>query len=105
MKKKSLKYAALRISGKQYLASEGDEILVEGFDLKDIKIEVLLFVEGEKVQIGRPLLDKINVKYKVLEEIKGEKVDVVKYKSKSRYRRHMGFRPQYTKILIEKISF
>ena len=41
---------------------------------------------------------------KVLNEEKGEKVKVFKFKSKSRYRRHRGFRPQYSRILIEKIS-
>ena len=44
------------------------------------------------------------IKAKVLEQKKGEKVLVEKYKSKVRYRRRIGFRPHLTKILIEKIE-
>ncbi|MDO8341026.1 MAG: 50S ribosomal protein L21 [Candidatus Woesebacteria bacterium] len=100
------KFAVIRIGGKQYRVSEGEEILVDKLsDLTKIDPEVLLFVDGEKVEIGTPILSKIKVKVKVLIELeKGEKIRVFKYKAKSRERKHIGFRPQYTRLLIEKIS-
>lgn len=67
--------------------------------------EVLLVVDGEKVTVGKPTIKDAKIKIKVVkEEEKGEKIHVRKYKSKSRYRRHIGFRPCYTRLLIEKIS-
>lgn len=99
------KFAVIRIAGKQYRVTEGQEILVD--KLNDLKIvpEVLLFVDGDKVEVGTPVLKKAVVKVKVLKEVeKGEKVDIFKYKAKSRERRHVGFRAQYTRLLIEKIT-
>ncbi len=99
------KFAVVRIAGKQYRVSEGDEILVD--KLNDLKVvpEVLLFVDGDKVEVGTPVLTKAKVVVKVLAEVeKGEKIDIFKYKAKSRERRHIGFRAQHTRLLVEKIS-
>lgn len=99
------KFAVIRIGGKQYRVTEGQEILVD--KLTDLKTspEVLLFVEGDKIEVGTPVLKKAVVKVKVLAEVeKGEKIDIFKYKAKSRERRHVGFRPQYTRLLVEKIT-
>jgi len=104
MKKTSEKYAVLRISGKQYLVHEGEEIFVEGYKTDDIKIDTLLVSNGDKVELGKPVLEKAKIEYKIVGEEKGEKIEVIKYKSKSRYRRHTGHRAQFTKILISKIS-
>jgi large subunit ribosomal protein L21 len=100
------KFAVIRIGGKQYRVSEGDEILVDKLtDVKKVTPDVLLFVDGEKIEIGKPVLTKAKVTVKVLVEVeKGEKIDVFKYKAKSRERRHVGFRAKYTRLLIEKIS-
>ena len=100
------KFAVIRIGGKQYRVSEGEEILVDKIaDIKKVSPEVLLFVDGEKVEVGTPVLTKAKVTVKVLsEEEKGEKVDIFKYKAKSRERRHVGFRAKYTRLLIEKVS-
>jgi len=97
------KYAIIKFQGHQYQVSEKDELLVDKIS-DDSQPEVLLLVDGEKVKVGKPVLKDVVVKYKVLNEEKGEKVKVFKFKSKSRYRRHRGFRPQYSRILIEKIS-
>ena len=100
------KFAVIRIGGKQYRVTEGQEILVDKLaDTKKVTPEVLLFVEGETVEVGTPVLEKAKVSVKVIAELeKGEKVDIFKYKAKSRERRHVGFRAQYTRLLVEKIS-
>lgn len=100
------KFAVIRIGGKQYRVTEGQEILVDKLaDIKKVTPEVLLFVEGETVEVGTPVLEKAKVTVKVVAELeKGEKVDIFKYKAKSRERRHVGFRAQYTRLLVEKIS-
>ena len=99
------KFAVIRITGKQYRVTEGQEILVD--KMNDLKVtpEVLLVADGDKVEVGTPVLKDAKVTVKVLVELeKGEKVDIFKYKAKSRERRHVGFRAQYTRLLVEKIS-
>jgi large subunit ribosomal protein L21 len=99
------KYAVVRITGKQYKVEEGKEILVDKVvDPKKLTSETLLVVDGDKVSVGKPTL-KNEVKFKVVTELeKGEKVEIYKFKAKSRYKRHTGFRAQYTRLLVEKIG-
>ncbi len=100
------KYAVVRIGGKQYKVSEGKEILVDKLtEPKKFEIETLLLVDGEKVKVGKPVIKDVKIKSKVVTELeKGKKLEIYKFKAKSRYKRHTGFRPQYTRLLIEKIG-
>lgn len=97
-------YAVLRIKGHQYKVSEGQEILVDKIGSDKVELEVLLVSKEGSVKVGKPVVKDAKVVVKVLGEEKGEKIDVYKYKSKSRYRRHTGFRSQLTRLLIQKIS-
>lgn len=100
-----MKYAIVKIKGQQYKVSEGDEILVDklGTDKPDVK--VFLVVDEKSVKIGKPEVKGVKVKMKILEaEEKGKKLYVQTFKAKSRYRRKIGFRPIYSRLLIEKIS-
>lgn len=85
--------------------AEGDEILVDKLsDPKEVGTEVLLISDDGKVSVGKPVL-KNEVKLKVVSELeKGEKIEIYKFKAKSRYKRHTGFRAQYSKLLVEKIG-
>jgi large subunit ribosomal protein L21 len=100
-----MKYAVIKYFDRQYKISEGETLLVDKLGSTSIKPEVLLFVDDEKVEIGKPHLDKVKVDLKMIEDsVKGEKIHVFKYKAKSRYRKRIGFRPLYSKISVEKIS-
>ena len=103
---KENKYAVIKFQGHQYKVYEGDEVLVDKIsDIKKIEPDVLLFVDGEAVKVGKPVLKDVKIKIKVLMEVeKGKKIHGLKYKAKSRYRKHWGFRPKYTRLLIEKLS-
>lgn len=100
------KYAVIRLQGHQYKVSEGEEILVDKvLDPKKFKAEVLLVSDDGKTNIGKPVVKGAKVTFKVVkEEEKGEKIHIRKYKAKSRYRKHTGFRPQYTRLLVQKIA-
>lgn len=102
-----MKFAVIKTQGQQFKVKEGDEIEVDKLDLGEGKEiifdQVLLLVEGEKVKIGRPTLSGVVVQGKVLAQTKGKKIRVATFKAKSRYRRVKGFRPQITKVRIEKI--
>lgn len=100
------KYAVIKIGGSQLKVTEGDEIEVPKIaDTKKALIfdQVLLLVD-DKVQIGQPLIAKAKVEAKLIEQVKGKKVRIAKFRAKSRYRRVSGFRPQLSKIKIEKIT-
>lgn len=99
------KYAVIRLQGRQYKVSEGEELLVD--KMNDLKLvpEVLLVADGEKVSVGKPVLKDTKVTLKIVKDMeKGEKIEVYHFKAKSRYKKHTGFRPQYTRVLVEKIS-
>ena len=102
--------AVIKTSGKQYLVKEGDILLVDRIKNKKIgeKIDfenVLLLIDEKKnkVVIGKPYVKGAKVEGKLLEEIKGEKILVIKFKSKTRYRRKKGYRHLFSKIEISKI--
>ncbi|MDP3955042.1 MAG: 50S ribosomal protein L21 [bacterium] len=102
-----MKYAIIRIGGKQYRVSEGENLEVEKLPLEKDKEavfeEVLLLADDKEVKIGKPFVKDVKVKALVLDQKKGEKIRVAKFKSKVRYRRVRGFRPQITVLKIEKI--
>ena len=99
------KYAVISLNGRQYRVSEGEEILVDLISGSKAEAKTLLLVDADKVSVGKPDLKDAKIKLKVVAAMeKGEKVEIVKFRAKSRYRRKMGFRPQATRLLIEKIS-
>lgn len=100
-----MKYAIIKIKGQQHKVSEGDEILVGKLGDDKPEAQVLLVSDGKRAKIGKPEVKGAKVKIKVLaEEEKGKKLHVQTFKAKSRYRRKIGFRPQYSRLLIEKIT-
>ncbi len=100
-----MKSAVIKIKGKQYWIKEGDELLVDRINEKEkLEPQVLLVADGDKLTLGNPFVLKAKIKLEVLGEAKGEKLQVFKYKAKSRYRRKKGFRPIFTKIKVSEIS-
>ena len=67
--------------------------------------KVLLLVDGDKVRIGKPLIEGANVVAEALGEKRGKKIIVFKYKSKARYRRKKGHHQIYTRLAIKDINW
>lgn len=88
--------------------AEGQVLNIEKIDKKvgsEIHFDkVLLFYDGKKTEIGQPYLKGKKVTANVLEQGKGKKIYVIKFKSKVRYRRKRGHRQLFTKVKVEKIS-
>lgn len=103
-----MKYAVVKTGGKQYRIAEGDVIEVEKLNSeKDKEVifdQVLLYTSDGVVKIGAPMLDGVTVKGTIIDQIKGEKIRVSKYKAKVRYRRVTGHRQLLTKVKIDSIS-
>ncbi len=101
-------YAIIETGGKQYRVSEGDEVLVEKLDIGEgenvVFDRVLAVVKKGELVVGTPMVSGAKVTGKVVEQGKGKKILVFKYKAKSNYRRRQGHRQPFTKVVIEKIK-
>jgi len=93
--------------GFQYKVSEGDTItvpLVNGEKGDEITLDrVLLVGEGDTVTVGTPTVEGAQVKAKILDHGKGEKVLVMKKKRRKDYRRKTGHRQDFTQLQITSI--
>lgn len=101
-------YAVFSACGKQYKVKKGDTLQL---DLLADKLgdtvsftDVLVAGEGEGIQIGKPFVDKALVKAEVLGVEKGPKIDIVMYKRRKQFKRHIGHRQPYTRVLITEVS-
>lgn len=102
-----MKYAVVKIQGSLSKVSEGDQVEVSRLSCKEgetIELEEVLLVADEgKVTVGRPTVKGAKVNARVERLFQGKKMDIFKFKAKTGYRRHIGFRPQRTLLKIEKI--
>ena len=101
-------YAVVKSGGKQYKIQEGETFRVEKISSEvgaEITFDdVLMFSDGENVQVGTPVLDNVTVKGTVVEQGQAKKILVFKYKRRKRYRRKQGHRQQYTAIKVDSIA-
>jgi large subunit ribosomal protein L21 len=96
-------YAIIKVAGKQYRVREGERLLVDRLPQADgaTITPTVLLVGGD----GEPSLDGgAKVTAKVLGAVKGPKIRIGKYKKRTGYRRHTGFRASLTQIEIESIG-
>ncbi len=99
--------AVVKISGKQYLVSEKESLLVDLLPegTKELTLDALLVIDGDEIKVGTPTVKGSSVKAKVVEaEVKGDKLRVIRYKSKKRVHKETGHRQKYTKIEITSIK-
>ncbi len=100
-------YAIVRIGGKQYTAEVGKTIITErlNYNVGDkVEFEEVLLISGDgNTLVGQPLVSGGLVKAEVVDQFKGKKIVVFKYKPKQRYRRKMGHRQQYTRLMVSGI--
>ena len=99
--------AVIKIGGKQYIAAEKETLLVDRLPdgTKELETDVLLTIDGDKTEVGAPFVKGIKVKAKVIElEVKGDKIRVIRYKSKKRVHKENGHRQKYSRIEISSIK-
>ncbi len=99
-------FAVIETGGKQYKVSSGDTLMIEkisdthkqgdalAFD------KVLLVSDGEKLTIGDPYIKDVTVNAVFEDAVRGKKINVLKFKSKSRWTRRWGHRQPYAKIKV-----
>jgi len=99
--------AVVKISGKQYIVSEKESLLVDLLPegTKELTLDALLVMDGDKTSVGTPTVKDLKVKAKVVElEVKGDKLRVIRYKSKKRVHTETGHRQKHSRIEITSIK-
>ncbi len=100
-------YAVVRAGGKQYRVEEGQAIVVPGLAAepgREIELDVLAYADDSGVRVGTPRVDGVTVTAQVAAARKGEKIDVLRYKSKVRHRKRRGHRQKLVELRVTKIS-
>jgi large subunit ribosomal protein L21 len=99
--------AVVKIGGKQFIVAEKETLLVDLLQegTKELTLDALLVIDGDKTTIGTPTVKGVTVTAKVVDDlVKGEKVRIIRYKAKKRVHKEMGHRQKYSKIEITSIK-
>lgn len=100
-------FAVVETGSKQYKVEPGQLLKVDhlaGEVDDEVKLEkVLMLSDDNGVTIGTPAVSGATVRATIVEQTKGEKILVFKFKSKKRYRKVRGHRSQLTVLKIEEI--
>lgn len=100
-------YAIVECGGRQYRAEEGHSFSVEKLPYEvgeHIELDkVLLVANGSNVTVGQPTIANASVRATVVEQYRGKKILVWKYRPSKRYRRRQGHRQSYTRLRIDEI--
>ena len=101
-------FAVVRTGGKQYKVSAGDVIVAErlaGEAGSTIELaDILMVSDGAKVTVGTPTVAGAKIAAEVVEQGRGEKIVVLKFKRRKKYRRTLGHRQEQTILRVMEIS-
>jgi large subunit ribosomal protein L21 len=104
-----MKYAIVQTSGKQYLLKPGEwydiDFIKKGEVGDFIYLNKILFFRNEnKIQLGHPFLENSKISAKIIQQVKGQKITVLKTKPKKKYTRTRGHRQLFTRVQIDTLN-
>ena len=100
-------YAIVKTGGKQYKVAEGDHVKVEKIEGEagtSVSLSPILVVDGASVTSDADALAKVSVSGEIVEQTKGPKIRIHKFKNKTRYHRRQGHRQNLTVVKITGIK-
>ncbi len=100
-------YAIVKAGGRQEKVSVGDTLVVD--KLADeigstVEFQPVMVVDGETINTDPAKLAKVSVKAEVVDDAKGPKITIVKYKNKTGYRKRQGHRQPLSVVKITEIA-
>ncbi|WP_062204671.1 50S ribosomal protein L21 [Demequina salsinemoris] len=100
-------YAIVKAGGRQEKVSEGDVIVVDRLKAEagsTVELAPVLLVDGDKVTSDAKALGKVKVTAEVIRDERGPKIDILKYKNKTGYRKRIGHRQELTRLKVTGIK-
>ena len=100
-------YAIVKTGGKQYKVAPGDILSIEKIDAQEgdvVSLNAICVVDGAKVEANPAEAAKTEVKAVILEQYKGKKQLVFKFKKRKNYKKLRGHRQQLTRVRIESVG-
>ncbi|NKX56178.1 50S ribosomal protein L21 [Arthrobacter mobilis] len=100
-------YAIVRAGGRQEKVSVGDFVTLDRVAVgagSTIELPALLLVDGDKVTSEADALSKVTVTAEVIENLRGPKIVIQKFKNKTGYKKRQGFRSELTKVKVTSIA-
>lgn len=102
-----MKKAVILLGGKQYLVAEKETLRVDLLPTgtKELEMDALMVIDGDKVLVGTPTVKDVKVKAKIVtSQVVDKKIRVIRYKAKKRIHKETGHRQKYSEIEIVKIA-
>lgn len=100
-------YAVVRAGGRQEKVSVGTIVTldrVQGDANGKIQLPAILLVDGDKVTTDAAALAKVKVTAEVLDDLRGPKIIIQKYKNKTGYKKRQGHRQDLTRVQVTEIK-
>jgi large subunit ribosomal protein L21 len=100
-------YAIVRAGGRQEKVAIGDVLEIDRLQAEpgaSVELPVLLLVDGEVVTSDKAALARATVTVEVVAATKGPKIDILKFKNKTGYRKRQGHRQKHTRVLVTGIE-
>ena len=100
-------YAIVRAGGRQEKVAVGDLVVLDrvaGDPGASLQLQPLLLVDGESVTSDATTLAGVTVTAEVVDHSRGKKIDILRYKNKSGYRRRQGYRSSLTTVKVTGIE-
>ncbi|GAB3762474.1 50S ribosomal protein L21 [Microlunatus parietis] len=100
-------YAIVRSGGRQHKVAVGDVLEIDRISDEagaSVQLQPLLLVDGESVTSDKAALEAASVTAEVLDQTKGPKIRILKFKNKTGYRKRQGHRQRYTKVKVTGIE-
>ncbi|WP_409289516.1 50S ribosomal protein L21 [Peribacillus sp. SCS-37] len=100
-------YAIIETGGKQIKVEAGQSIVIEKLNVEAgevVTFDKVLFVGGDNVKVGSPVVEGATVTGKVENHGRAKKIIVFKYKAKKNNRKKQGHRQPYTRVTIDAIN-
>jgi large subunit ribosomal protein L21 len=101
-------YAVIKTGGKQYKVTQGDTIRIEKLPAAEGDTvafdKVLMIADGDKVQVGNPVIEGTTVDASVIKHGRGKKIEIIKFRRRKHYRKQAGHRQDYTEVEITAIA-
>ncbi|WP_165044366.1 MULTISPECIES: 50S ribosomal protein L21 [unclassified Adlercreutzia] len=100
-------YAIVKTGGKQYKVAAGDRINIEKIDAEvgaTIELEAICIVDGDKVEVDPAKAAQTKVTAVIIEQFKGDKQLIFKFKKRKNYKKLRGHRQRLTRVEIESVG-